>query len=170
MNDYFVIGKIVNTQGHKGDVRILPQTDDITRFEKLKTVQIFRESDKNTRELTIEKVWYHKSFVVIKFKEILDMNDAERIKDHFIKIDRKDAVPLEEDEYFIQDLIGVKVVTDENTDLGVIKDVISTGANDVYVVKTSGKDVLLPAIKPCILNVDMQERIMTVHIMKGLID
>ncbi len=168
MNDYFVIGKIVNTQGIRGDVRILPQTDDVTRFEKLETVEIFRGNE--TRKLTIEKVWYHKNFVVIKFEEIETMNDAEKIKDFLVRIDRKDAVPLDEDEYFITDLIGVKVITDENETLGTIKDVIVTGANDVYVVKTDGKDVLLPAIKQCILNVDMEKREMLIHLMKGLID
>ncbi len=171
MNDYFVIGKIVNTQGVRGDVRILPQTDDITRFEKLEKVEIFRENDKNSiKVLTIGKVWYHKSFVVIKFKEIENMNDAEKIKDYFIRIDRKDAVPLEEDEYFITDLIGVKVITEDKENLGIIKDVITTGANDVYIIKTSGKDILIPAIKQCILDVDMENRIMTIHLMKGLVD
>ncbi len=168
MNDYFVIGKIVNTQGVRGDVRIVPQTDDVTRFEKLTTVQIFRE--KQTRELTIEKVWYHKKFVCIKFLEIKDMNDAEKIKDYLIRIDREDAVELEEDEYFITDLMGVLVKTEDGEELGTIKDVIVTGANDVYVIKTSGKDLLIPAIKQCILDVDMKERIMTIHLMKGLVD
>ncbi len=169
MTDYFVIGKIVNTQGIRGDVRVLPQTDDITRFEKLTTIEIFRDNG-SSRELTIEKVWYHKNFVILKFLEIKDMNDAEKIKDYFIRIDRADAVPLEEDEYFIADLIGVEVVTDEGEKLGVIKDVITTGANDVYVVKTDGKDVLIPAIGQCVLNVNIKERVMTVHLMKGLID
>ncbi len=171
MEDYFVIGKIVNTQGIRGDVRIVPQTDDITRFEKLKTVEIYKEKDKNSsRVLTIGKVWYHKKFVVIKFKEIENMNEAEKIKDYLIKIDRKDAVPLDEDEFFIADLIGVKVITDEKEELGEIKDVITTGANDVYVIKTSGKDILIPAIKQCVLNVDMSSRTMTIHLMKGLVD
>ncbi len=171
MDDYFIIGKIVNTQGIRGDVRIMPQTDDLTRFEKLKTVEIFRENDKNSsRILTIGKVWYHKQFVVIKFKEIETMNDAEKIKDHLIKIDRKDAVPLEEDEFFITDLIGIKVITDEKEELGTIKDVITTGANDVYIIKTKGKDILIPAIKQCVLDVDMDERVMTIHLMKGLVD
>ncbi len=169
MTDYFVIGKIVNTQGIRGDVRVLPQTDDVTRFEKLSKIEIFRDNG-SSRELTIEKVWYHKNFVILKFLEIKDMNDAEKIKDYFIRIDRADAVPLDEDEYFIADLIGVDVMTDEGQKLGVIKDVITTGANDVYVVKTDGKDVLLPAIAQCVLNVNIKERVMTVHVMKGLID
>ncbi len=169
MEDYFVVGKIVNTQGIRGDVRIMPQTDDITRFEKLKTVQIFRGNGQ-ARELNIQKVWYHKNFVIIKFKEIENMNDAEKIKDHFIKISREEAVPLEEDEFFIADLLGVLVKTEEGEELGKIKDVISTGANDVYVIKTKDKDILVPAIKQCILDVDMNERVMTIHLMKGLVD
>lgn len=168
MKDYFVIGKIVNTHGVKGEVRALPQTDDVTRFEKLKKIEIFRE--KQSRELTIDNIRYHKNFVIIKFLEIENMNEAEKLKDYFMRIDRKDAVELGEDEYFIADLIGIGVVTEDGTTLGKIKDVIETGANDVYVIKTDGKDILIPAIKQCILDVDMDKKIMTIHLMKGLVD
>lgn len=168
MNDYFEIGKIVNTQGIKGDVRIVPQTSDIKRFESLKTVDMYRGNIKKT--LTIEKVWYHKKFVIIKFLEVKNMNDAEELKEFVIRVDRKDAIPLEEDEFYITDLIGVSVIDDMDNKIGIIKDVLVTGANDVYVVKTDGKDILLPAIKQCILDVNMEEKIMKVHIMKGLLD
>lgn len=168
MKDYFEIGKIVNTQGIRGDVRIVPQTDDIKRFERLKTVDIYKGDKKRT--LTIEKVWYHKKFVIIKFLEIKTMNDAEEIKDYVIRISRDEAIELEEDEYFITDLIGIDVVTEDKNKIGTIKDVLVTGANDVYVVKTEGKDLLIPAIKKCILDVDMKNKVMTVFIMKGLVD
>lgn len=168
MNEYFEIGKIVNTQGIRGDVRVVPQTDDIKRFEKLKTMDIYRNNKKRT--LTVEKIWYHKKFVIIKFEEIKTMNDAEEIKDYTIRISRDEAIELEEDEYFITDLIGIDVITEDDSKVGVVKDVLVTGANDVYVVKTDGKDLLLPAIKQCILNIDMDKKIMKVHIMKGLVD
>lgn len=168
MNDYFEIGKIVNTQGIKGDVRIVPQTSDIKRFDNLKTVDMYRGTTKKT--LTIEKVWYHKKFVIIKFLEIKNMNEAEELKEFVIRVDRKDAIPLEDDEFYITDLLGISVIDDMDNNVGIIKDVLVTGANDVYVVKTDGKDILLPAIKQCILDVDMDKKVMKVHIMKGLLD
>lgn len=167
MDNYFEIGKIVNTQGVKGEVRILPSTDDIKRFEKLKNITAYKNNNKI--DLEIEKIRYHKNFVIIKFKNIDTMNDGESLKDYIIRINDDEAIPLEEDEYFIRDLIGINVF--ENTvKLGTIKDVIATGANDVYVVKTQGKDILIPVIKQCIINVDIENKIMEVKLLKGLVD
>ncbi|MFV0504349.1 MAG: ribosome maturation factor RimM [Lachnospirales bacterium] len=163
--DFFEIGKIVNTQGIKGDVRVVPSTDDIKRFELLKNIKIYKEN--KIKELTIEKVWYHKKFVIIKFEEINNMTEAETLKDYVIRISDDEALPLEEDEYFIRDLIGIDVYASDEK-IGIIKDVLVTGANDVYVVKTEGKDLLLPAIKECINNIDMNKKVMNVTIMKGL--
>lgn len=167
MNDYFEIGKIVNTQGIKGDVRIIPMTDDIKRFELLKEVEIY--TNKWTKTLTIERVWYHKQFVIIKFKEINSMTEGETLKESLIRIPSELALPLNEDEYYSRDLYDMSVVTENGENLGVITSIINTGANDVYEITNDKKEtILIPAIKQCILNVNVQEKLMTVHLLEGL--
>lgn len=168
--EYFEIGKIVNTQGIHGDIRVLPTTDEPERFSKLKTVLL--DNGKLMTEYNIENVWFHKNFVIIKFKEILDMNAAEKLKGLSIKINRKDALPLEKDEYYISDLYDMDVYTDENEYLGIIKDIIFTAANDVYVIENikseDKKNILIPAIKQCILDINIKEHKMIIHMMEGL--
>lgn len=164
--EYFEIGKIVNTQGLHGDLRILPVTDEPKRFLDLKEVIV--DNGKSKSIYKIERVWFHKNFVIIKFYEISDMTSAEKLKGTSIKIDRKEALPLNKDEYYISDLYDMDVYTDENEYLGKIDDIIFTASNDVYQVKCDGKNILLPAIKQCILNVDLNSRKMTVHLMEGL--
>lgn len=168
MEQMFTIGKIVNTHGVKGEMRVLPSTDDITRFEKLKQVTVINREEK-VYEIT--GVRYHKNFVLLKFKGIDTLNDAELLKNSLIKIDRKDSLPLNEDEYYISDLYGMKVVTEEGRDLGEIKDILYTGSsNDVYIVfnKETQKEILIPAIKQCIKRVDVSNNLMTVHLLEGL--
>ena len=119
----------------------------------------------------IEQVKFFKNMVIVKFKGFDNINDIEIYKNKDILITREDAVPLGPDENFIVDLIGLKVATDEGEELGTLKDVLQTGANDVYVVEmTDGKELLLPAIKQCILNVDLEQQTMTVHVLDGLMD
>ena len=147
------VGVITSTHGVRGEVKVFPTTDDAKRFKKLKQVKFF------------------KNMVIVKFKGFDDINDIEIYKNKDILITREDAVPLGPDENFIVDLIGLKVVTDEGEELGTLKDVLQTGANDVYVVEmTDGKELLLPAIKQCILNVDLEQQTMTVHVLDGLMD
>lgn len=163
MENDFLIGKIVNTQGVHGEMRVIPTTDDITRFELLDSVFI------DDKEYEIERVRYHKQFVLLKLKGINDMTAAERFKTKEIRIPEEWALPCEEDEYYVKDLYGMKVVDEDDKEIGVIKDVIFTGANDVYIVKPkSGKDILIPAIKDCILKVDVAEKTMHIHLMEGL--
>ncbi len=166
MSDYFVIGKIVNAQGIKGEVRAIPTTDDINRFKNLKEVYISRKNDMSLHK--IETVRFHKQFVLLKFEDINTRNDAELLKNTEIKIDKENAIPCDENEYYISDLYNMKVVTDEGEDIGIIEDIIFTGANDVYIVKKDDSQILIPAIKQCILNVDINEKIMTVHLLEGL--
>ena len=162
--EYFTIGKIVNTQGIKGQVRVLPQTDDIKRFELLKSIEIFTEGKTSSEIFDIESVSYHKNFVLLKLKGINDMTSAERLKGRTIKISREAALPLEDDEYYISDLYGMTVVTDEGKEVGEVSDILFTGANDVYVVKAEGqKDVLIPAVKQYIHSVNVGENIMVIH-------
>lgn len=163
----FEIGKIVNTQGIKGDVRCISFSDDIKRFSLLK--QVYATNGKSNLILDIESVRYHKQFVVIKFKGVETMTDAENLKNYTLKIDEENALPLEEDEYYIRDLYGLEVFEEDGRLLGVLEDIIFTAANDVYVIKNNGeKDFLLPAIKQCILNVDIKEKKMIVKLLKGM--
>ncbi len=161
----FTIGKIVNTHGVKGEMRVMPSTDDIKRFEKLKEVYI-QQRDLKTYEITA--VRYHKQFVLIKLKGIDTMDAAEQMKNSLIKIDRKESLPLGQDEYYMTDLYDMAVVTEEGRELGKLVDILVTGSNDVYVVRNEEKEILIPAIKQCIKKVDVTARQMTVHLMKGL--
>ena len=165
MLEYFVIGKIVNTQGIKGEVRVIPTTDDINRFKKLKEIYIFIRGNLDLYE--IEGVRFHKQFVLLKLKGIDSINEAELLKNTEIKIPKELAIPCEKDEYYISDLYGMKVLAGEE-EIGIIEDIIFTGANDVYVVKSKDSEILIPAIKQCILDVNVKEKIMKVHLLEGL--
>ena len=169
MEDLLQVGVITSTHGIRGEVKVFPTTDDAARFKKLKNVIL--DNGKERRDLEITSVKFFKNQVILKFKGIDDINDVEKYKKAPLFVTRENAVPLEENEYFIADLIGLSVTSDEGEELGVIDDVLQTGANDVYVVEmTDGKELLLPAIKQCILNVDLEQQTMTVHVLDGLMD
>lgn len=167
MEQMFTIGRIVNTHGVKGEMRVIPTTDDIKRFEKLKTVYVYQ---KELKEYEITGIRYHKAFVLLRFKGIDTLDEAEALKNATLKIDRKDGLPLEEDEYYIGDLYNLAVETEEGRDLGTLQDILYTGSNDVYSVKhpETGKEILIPAIKQCIKKIDMANRKMIVHLLEGL--
>ena len=168
MEEYLEIGQIVNTNGLKGFLKIKPLTDDITRFEDLETIYI--QKNKELIEFKIQEVKYVKNMVLLKLEGIDDIEEAEKYKNFYIKINRKDAVELEEDSYFIVDIIDSEVYTDENTYLGKVIDVFQTGSNDVYTVKSeSGKEILLPAIKDVVKSVDVKNKKIIVHLLEGLI-
>ena len=167
MEQLMEIGQIVNTYGIKGFFKVVPYTDNITRFEDLKSIYI--ETKNSLKIFIIEDVKYSKNLVLLKLKGIDDINTAEIYKNCYLKIDREDAVDLPENSYFIIDLIGITVFSDNNEELGNIVDVYSTGANDIYVVKNElGKQVLLPAIGEVIKDVDIKNKKMIVHLIKGL--
>ncbi len=169
MENYFTIGKIVNTQGVKGEVRVIPMTDDPKRYKALKEVFVYPPRKENGEQLQIESVRYHKQFVLLKFKGIDDMTTAERLKESILKIPDSWALPLAEDEFYIRDLYDMDVVAEDGTHIGVLEDIIFTAANDVYVVKEdNGNELLLPAIKSCILKVDTAQNTMIVHVLEGL--
>ncbi len=168
MKEYFEIGQIVNTNGLKGVLKIKPFTDDITRFNELKTVYI--SINKKLKEFEIETVRYAKNMVFLKLKGIDTVEEAENYRNLYIQIHRENAAELEENSYYIADLIDCEVVTDEQVNLGKIVDVFPTGSNDVYVVKDDmGKQILLPAIKEVIKKVDIENKTIIVHLLKGLI-
>ncbi len=167
MESLMEIGQIVNTYGIKGFVKVQPFTDDISRFEDLKSIYLQTKQGLETFE--IEEVKYHKHMVLLKLKGIDDINIAEKYRNCYLKIDRKDAVTLPEDTYFIVDLLDMEVVTDEGEILGKITDVYPTGSNDIYVVKNEeGKQILLPAIGQVVKQVDLPNKKMTVHLLEGL--
>ena len=169
MENLLQVGAITQTHGIKGEVKVFPTTDDVNRFKKLKTVLL--DTGKENIELEIEGVKFFKQYVILKFKGIDNINDVEKYKGMSLLVTRENAVKLKKNEYFIADMIGMKVITDDEKDFGILKEVMQTGANDVYVIKTvDEKEVLLPAIKQCILEVDIENQLMKVHIMKGLLD
>ncbi len=164
---YLEIGKIVNTHGLKGELRVVPYTDDPSRFELLKQVEVIKKND--ILKYEIQRVKYQKSFILLKLADVDTIEAAEKLKDTVIRIPYEMGLPLEEDEYFIGDLYDIRVETEQGEFLGEISDIIFTGANDVYVVsKTGSKDILLPALKSCILKVDIANNIMIVKLPEGL--
>jgi 16S rRNA processing protein RimM len=168
-DNYLEIGRIVNTHGLKGDLRVMPSTDSIKRFELLNSIEVILNAQ--IISLEIERVWYHKHFVMLKFKGIDDATSAERYKTATIIIPKSLALPLEDDEYYIGDLVSMKVHEACGNELGTIIDVLFTGANDVYVVKNDeGKQILIPALKQCILKVDVANKLMIVKLLEGLKD
>ncbi len=168
MEDLLQVGVITQTHGIRGEVKVFPTTDDAARFEYLKYVLL--DTGKETLPLEIENVKFFKQFVILKFKGYDNINDVEGYKRCPLLVERSEAVPLEEDEYYIADMMGMQVVTDQGEDFGVLRDVMETGANDVYVIDhpTAG-EVLIPAIKDCILEVDIPGRRMKIHVLEGLI-
>lgn len=168
MQEYLEVGQIVNTNGLKGLLKVNPFTDDMKRFEELKTVLILHK--KELLEFEIEDVKYQKNQVLLKLKGIDSIEEAEKYKEDYIKINRKDAKKLPKDTYFIADLIGLEVYTDSNEYLGKVDDIFPTGSNDVYVVKDDlGKQILLPGIKDVIKQIDIEKNKIIVTLIKGLI-
>ena len=169
MEDLLQVGVITGTHGLRGEVKVFPTTDDKARFMDLDDVILI--NGKEEIPLKVEYCKFFKQFVFVKFVDLDDINQVEQYKRCPIMVTRENAVPLEEDEYFITDLIGMTIVDDSGVTIGTLLNVIETGANDVYEVKLpDGGTILLPAIKECILNVDLEEKVILVHILKGLKD
>ena len=169
MVEFLRVGTISSTHGIRGEVKVFPTTDDVKRFKKLK--HCFLDTGKERIPLEVESVKFFKQFAILKFKDYDNINDVEKYKGKDLLVDRANAVKLQKDEYFIADLIGLKVVTDEGNDFGTLKDVLQTGANDVYVIDgTDGKEYLFPVIRECVLDISLEKGIVTVHIMPGLLD
>ncbi len=167
MRDKFLVGIITGTHGIAGEVKVYPTTDDIRRFKKLKAV--IMNTGRAEREMEVAGARFSKNMVILKFKGYDDINQVEPFKGMELYVTRENAVKTGKDEYFIADLIGLKVVSTDGEELGTITDVMETGANDVYVVgQPDGGELLLPAIKDCIRSVDIAERVATVYLMPGL--
>ena len=169
MEEMLRVGVISSTHGVRGEVKVYPTTDDPERFLDLDEVTL--DAGREQIVLEIQNVKFFKNMVILKFKGYDNINDIEKYKGRDLLIRRDQAVKLEEDEYFVTDLIGLKVEAEDGTVLGELKEVMPTGANDVYIVRQkTGKELLLPAIKDCILDVDLEQGIMKIHVMDGLLD
>ena len=169
MEQKLQVGIITATHGLKGEVKVYPTTDDPGRFRRLKKVIL--DNGKVSVDLEIESVKYFKQFVILKFKGLDDTEQVEKYRKASLYVTRDNAVRLKKDEFFIADLIDMKVVNEDGSPLGTLRDVITTGANDVYeVALDEGGTVLIPAIKECILDVDVENAVMRVHLLEGLLD
>ena len=168
MKKWVEVGQIVNTFGIKGFVKVKPWVNDIERFDDLKKVYV--KIKKEEKELEIEEVKYHKDMVLIKFKGIETVEQAETLRNLYLEINREDAIPLEEGTYFIADLLESDVYTDEGELLGKLEDIYNSGSKDIYVVKNElGKTILLPGIPEVIKEVNIEESKIIVHLLKGLV-
>ena len=166
--EYFELGQIVNHFGIKGMLKVNPFTDDISKFERLGSVLV--EKKGKLTNMQIEEVKYSKNQVLLKLKGIDTIEEAETYRGSYIKIARSQIGKLPKGTYFIADLIGLSVYTDEGILLGTVNDIYNSGANDIYVVKDEqGKQILLPAIKEVIKQIDTEQEKIIVHIIKGLI-
>lgn len=169
MEQLLQVGAITSPHGVRGEVKVFPMTDDVRRFKKCR--ELILDTGKEKITLEIEGVKFFKQYVILKFKGYDSINEIEAYKGKGLYVTRANAVKLRKDEYFIADLIGLTVLDEEEQEIGILKDVIETGANDVYSVETKeGKEILFPAIKECILAVDVENKQMHVHVMPGLMD
>ena len=168
MEQFLQVGVITSTHGVRGDVKVFPTTDDPTRFKKLKKVIV--EGKRENTEMEVQQVRFFKNMVILKLKGIDTMDDAEKLRNRSLLVSRENAVKLKPGEYFICDLIGLEVSEDNGNYLGKLTEVIQTGANDVYVVQMENdKEVLIPNIKDCIINISLEDNSMTVHLLEGLL-
>lgn len=169
MEDFFQVGIITATHGVNGEVKVFPTTDDPKRFKRLKEVLL--DTGKERLLLKIESVKFFKQFVILKFQDINNINDVERYRKCSLLVSRENAVRLGRDEYFVADLEGLQVRDEDGAPIGTLKSVIETGANDVYDITLSdGRELLLPAIKQCVLEVDVKAGFIRIHILEGLLD
>lgn len=168
MEDFLKVGVITTTHGVRGEVKVYPTTDEPERFLELDHVLL--DTGKEFQDLEIKNVRFFKNLVILKFKGIDNINDIEKYKGHDLWIPREEGQELDEDEYYIADLLGLRVILDDGTEFGTLKNVMETGANDVYIIDTNAHgEVLVPAIRECIQDIDLEKNTMTIHLMKGLI-
>ena len=172
MEETFLIGVVTGTHGIRGTLRVYPTTDEPERFSLLK--EVFLDKKGVRTAFRVQKVAYHKQFVLLTLAGIPDMTAAEGWKNAEVRIPADQALPLDENEYYLRDLLGIRVVSDTGEELGVLVQIYETGANDVYAVRDpknpQSRELLLPAIRQCILNVNVADRVMTVHVLEGLKD
>ena len=167
MENMLQVGAITSTHGLPGEVKVFPTTDDPKRYNQLK--EVWLDTGKEKVNLKVERVRYFKQFVIVKFRGFDRIEDVERFVKKSLYVTRDQAVRLKKDEYFVADLIGLRVMNEDGSSLGILSDVLSTGANDVYVVTEGQREILIPAIKQCILQVNVEEGFVKVHLLEGLL-
>lgn len=176
MENLLRIGVVTTTHGLRGEVKVFPTTDDPRRFDDCDEVYLVKKRDghplpREKRLLHVERVKYFKNIVIVKFKELNDINEVEPFRKCDIMVTREHAVPLEEGEYFFCDVIGAAVSEEDKTPIGTVKDVLETGANNVFVIEMEdGREVLFPSIPDCIKKIDVENKQIVAHIMPGLLD
>lgn len=160
-------GKIVNTHGLRGEVKVIAWTDYPEDFEDIEYVYVKRKT--GDEKLHISSVKYQKNNLIIKFAEIKDINEAEKYKNQVLYVEREMLGELPEGVYYIADLIGLKVIDENGGEIGVIADVINTGANDIYDVKREGnKNMLIPVIDDVVKKIDLENKLVQIKMMEGL--
>jgi len=168
IQEFIVIGKVVSAQGNKGEVNVLPLTDSIERFKNLDNV-FLRNKNRQTI-LNVEKIRIKKDMLILKLKDIENLEEAKMIMGSFLEVERKNAVKLLKDTYFIFEIIGLEVYSENNIFLGKVENVVSTGSNDVYVVGRKDKEELfIPAIHNVVKNIDLEKKRITINMVDGLI-
>ena len=169
MHQYLEIGKVTNTHGVRGEIKVIPLTDNIDRFNDLEWVFIDRHG--NLEKHNVLNVKFFRGLVILKLEGIDTMDEAEKLKGLFLLVDRENAVKLPENTYFICDIVGCEVFEENGNMLGIVKEVLQTGSNDVYVVKShDGREILIPALKSVVMKVLIEEKKIFVKIPEGLID
>ena len=167
-NDLFRVGVIANTHGIRGEVKVYPTTDDLNRFDRLK--EVILDTGRERINLQVQGVRYFKNMAILKFKGIDNINDVEKYKGKDLLVTRENAVPLEENEYYIADLIDMEVYNEDGSRLGILNDVMQTGANDVYVINGINREYLIPAIPEVVISTDIDGNIMTIRPLEGLFE
>ncbi|WP_059104641.1 ribosome maturation factor RimM [Shouchella shacheensis] len=170
MTTWFNVGKLVNTHGVRGEVRVLSTTDFAEeRYAAGSTLKIAPDARSDGVQVVVRSHRIHKNFDLLTFEGMNNINDVEGYKGQFLFVSKKDLSELEEHEFYHHEIVGCTVVSDEGEELGKVKEIFETGANDVWVVQRKGKkDLLLPYIEEAIKEVDVEERVIQVHVMEGL--
>ena len=170
MTDRFQVGVIASTHGLQGEVNVFPTTEDPSRFKKLKQVVLHTQRGEELL-LDVVSARFFKKFVIVKFKQFNDINEVEKFRGCELTIDRKDAIKLQPGEYYCADLIGLTIVDEDGNELGMLTEILQTGANDVYEMtkKDDGEKVYIPAIKDCVKEIDPEGGKIVIHVMDGLL-
>ncbi|MCM3205142.1 ribosome maturation factor RimM [Paenibacillus illinoisensis] len=170
MAEFMNVGKIVNTHGIRGELKIMPLTDfPEVRFAKNAELYLFTPENHPVL-VHVESARLHKNMYIVRLKEYGNINEVEKFKGGIAKVSKENLAELEENEYYFHQIVGCTVVTEEGENLGTISEILTPGANDVWVVKTTaGKEILLPVIDDVVLDVDVNEKLVKVHLMEGLL-
>lgn len=167
-NNFISVGEIVNTHGIKGEVKVISLSDYPERFKTGN--QLIAEKNGRLSKLTIDQVRTQRNVLLIKFREIVDMDAALEMKGAVLKIDKEQLPQLPDGTYYIFDIIGLAVSTEDGQPLGTVKDVIQTGSNDVFVVTGEAKEYMIPGLKEIVKLIDREKGIMIIRPLDGLLD